>query len=149
MRAVVQRVTGGSVDVGTETVSSIGRGLVALVGISDGDDYSDVEYLGGKLADLRIFPDDSGKMSLSVKQIGGEILLVSQFTLLGDATRGRRPDFSKAAKPDHAEPLFLRLEEQLRSQGVSIQKGVFGAHMNLNIVNDGPVTILLDSTRGF
>ena len=150
MRVVVQRVALARVLVAGETVGEIGRGLVALLGVAVGDGAEEAARLAGKLARLRVFDDDRGKFDRSLLDTGGEALVVSQFTLLADSKRqrGTRPDFSNAARPDVAEPLYLRFCEALRELGVPVATGVFGARMSLELVNDGPVTIVLDVGAG-
>lgn len=146
MRAVLQRVTQGSVSVDRQVIGQIGLGLVILIGVRAGDHEEDAAWLAAKVAGLRIFGDDEGKFNRSLLDVDGQALVVSQFTLYGDARRGRRPSFSDAAPPDIAEPLVERFVELLRQQGVSrIETGRFGAMMQVQIYNDGPVTILLDS----
>lgn len=149
MRLVVQRVSRASVAVDGEKVSEIGAGYLALVGAEEGDSEDDARYLADKLRGLRVFEDADGKMNLSIEDVGGEILLVSQFTLLGDARHGRRPSFSRAARPEIAEPLLDRMREMLTAAGVPVSTGRFRAHMEIGLVNDGPVTILLDSRKVF
>ena len=144
MRAVVQRVSRGQVSVDNKVVASIHRGLVVLLGVSPTDTSQDAQSLAEKVVNLRIFEDDAGKMNLSCLDVNGEILAVSQFTLYADTRRGRRPSFTGAAKPDLAEPLCEHFVESLRAMGVIAQTGVFGAHMLVDLVNDGPVTILLE-----
>ncbi|MBX6762398.1 MAG: D-tyrosyl-tRNA(Tyr) deacylase [Rubrobacteraceae bacterium] len=145
MRVVLQRVREASVSVGGEKVAEIGRGLLLLVGVAEGDGEPQADWLAGKIAGLRIFGDEAGKMNLSVKDTGGEILAVSQFTLLADTSRGKRPSFVRAARPEEAEPLFEYFCEKLREAGVgTVKRGVFGAVMEVALVNDGPVTIVLD-----
>ena len=144
MRAVVQRVSRGQVSVDNKVVASIHRGLVVLLGVSPTDTSQDAQALAEKVVNLRIFEDNAGKMNLSCLDVNGEILAVSQFTLYADTRRGRRPSFTGAAKPDLAEPLCERFVESLRAMGVSAQTGIFGAHMLVDLVNDGPVTILLE-----
>jgi len=146
MRAVIQRVVRGSVHVGEELVGQIGRGLVVLLGIRSGDSQEDAQWMASKVANLRIFEDDAGKFNLSLLEVDGAALVVSQFTLFGDARRGRRPSFSDAAPPEHAAPLVERFCEYLRQEGVSpVEEGRFQAHMLVDIQNDGPVTIIIDS----
>jgi len=152
MRAVIQRVTRGSVRVGDSIVGAIGPGLVILLGVHGDDDERDVAWLAHKVAGLRIFEDDEGKMNRSLLDIGGAALVVSQFTLYGDARRGRRPSFAEAAPPDVAEPLVARFAELLAAEGVAqVETGRFQAMMLVEILNDGPVTIIIDcevSRRG-
>jgi D-tyrosyl-tRNA(Tyr) deacylase len=150
MRSVVQRVTHAAVSVDGATVGRIGAGLCALVGAGQGDGDADVAYLVDKIVNLRIFADDSGKMNRSVLDVAGGVLAVSQFTLYGDARRGRRPAFVDALEPGAAEALYDRLVAGLRAAGVaSVATGVFRAMMQVELVNDGPVTILLDSRKAF
>lgn len=132
-----------------QVVGQIGRGLLVLVGVAEGDTAADIEYTAAKVRDLRIFPDDEGRMNRSVVEVGGSVLVVSQFTLLGDVRRGRRPGFDAAASPDLAKALYDQLVERLRSDGLPIATGVFQAHMAVALVNDGPVTILIDSKKLF
>ena len=149
MRAVVQRVASGTVEVNGVEVGRIGMGFVVLVGIRIDDTVSDADYISDKIANLRIFEDSDGKMNLSLLDVGGEALIVSQFTLYGDARRGRRPSFTEAAGGEAAKALYESVCEKMAALGVSVQRGVFGAEMKVSLVNDGPVTILLDSRRGF
>lgn len=149
MRAVVQRVTQASVTVGGETVGAIDRGLMILLGVARGDTERDAAYLADKTAGLRIFEDDDGKMNLSLAEIGGKLLVVSQFTLLGDCRKGRRPGFTDAAPPELAETLYREYVAALESRGLTVATGVFQADMQVALVNDGPVTLLLDSQRQF
>lgn len=149
MRAVVQRVTEAGVRVNGETVGSIGRGFLALIGVETGDTEADRRYIAEKVLNLRVFEDENGKMNLSLKDVGGEILAVSQFTLLGDARGGRRPSFITAARPETANPMYEALVREWREQGIRVDTGVFGADMKVSLVNDGPVTILLDSRKLF
>jgi D-tyrosyl-tRNA(Tyr) deacylase len=145
MRVVVQRVREARVEVAGKVVGNIGRGLLALVAVKQGDDASSAVYIAEKLATLRIFPDDQGKMNLSVQDIGGAVLVISQFTLYGETRKGRRPSFSQAAPPEVAEPLIQQVVEGIRQRGVAVATGQFRAYMQVYLVNDGPVTILLDS----
>lgn len=145
MRAVVQRVKSAELKVNGETVSEIGNGLVVFFGVKTGDTTAQAEYLAKKIALLRIFEDENGKMNRSIKEAGGEALFVSQFTLYGDASHGNRPSFTQAARGEEAEPLYQYAAEKLRSFGVPVRMGVFGADMKITQVNDGPVTILLES----
>ncbi len=145
MRVVLQRVKSASVAVGGERISEIGAGLLLLVGVARGDEESEAGWLAEKVAGLRIFNDEEGKMNRSVKDTGGEVLAVSQFTLLGDTRKGKRPSFLKAAPPEEAEPLFGYFCEKLRASGVrSVKTGSFGATMDVALTNAGPVTILLE-----
>lgn len=149
MRCVVQRVSRASVTVDGETVGKIEKGYMVLVGAEDGDVEADVNYCADKIAGLRVFEDAEDKMNLSVQDVDGEVLLVSQFTLLGDARHGRRPSFIRAARPEAAEPMFELLCEKVRAKGIHVETGRFRTHMEVSLVNDGPVTILLDSKKGF
>lgn len=149
MRLVVQRVTRASVTVEKEVVGKIGRGYMVLVGAEVGDTEADARLCADKLAGLRVFVDDEGKMNRSVADVGGEILLVSQFTLLGDARHGRRPSFIAAARPEEAEPLLETMKALLEEKGLHVETGRFRAHMDVELVNDGPVTILIDSRKVF
>ncbi len=149
MKALLQRVTEASVSVGVEVVGRIGRGLVILVGIASGDTEKDIQYLVPKIVNLRIFPDDKGRFNLSALDIKGELLMVSQFTLLADTRKGRRPSFVEAAPPAEAEQLFERFVEQARATGLKVETGRFQEYMQVEIHNDGPVTILLDSREKF
>ena len=144
MRVVIQRVRRGRVSVQGETVAEIGRGLVLLVGVGHDDGPAEAEWLAEKCAGLRIFEDDQGKMNLSLVEVGGQALVVSQFTLYADAGKGRRPSFIDAAPPEGAAPLVEALAEILRRHGLDVRQGRFGAHMLVEIENDGPVTILLE-----
>lgn len=149
MRAVVQRVSRAAVRVENEEVGAIGAGLLVLLGVARGDTSEDARLLAEKVAGLRIFDDADGKMNYSLQDVGGEVLAVSQFTLLGDARKGRRPSYSEAAPPEEANPLYRRFVDSLRSAGLTVAEGVFRAQMQVELVGDGPVTILLDSTRLF
>jgi D-tyrosyl-tRNA(Tyr) deacylase len=149
VRAVVQRVSEASVSVDQETVGAIDQGLVVLLGVAKEDTSSDATYLAEKTAGLRIFEDDAGKMNRSVEEIGGSLLVISQFTLLGDCRKGRRPGFSDAAPPELADQLYEEYVAILRSRGVNVATGVFRADMQVALVNDGPVTMLLDSRKLF
>ena len=148
MRAVVQRVAEARVEVGGRVIASIGRGLLVFLGIETEDEPHDCDYVCNKVPHLRLFDDDAGVMNRSVVDVGGSVLLVSQFTLCGDARRGRRPSYIKAAAPEAALPLYHRAVEQL-SDLVPVQTGEFQAEMQVSLTNDGPVTILLDSKRFF
>jgi len=146
MRAVIQRVTRASVEVDGKTVGQIRTGLVVLLGVAKGDTEADAAYLVDKIPALRIFSDESGKMNRSLAELGGGLLAVSQFTLLGDTRKGRRPGFDQAAAPEVARALFEHFVAALRSTSdVTVETGVFGAHMKVDLVNDGPVTFVLDS----
>lgn len=147
MRVVLQRVSRASVSVNGETVASIGRGLLLLVGVGGGDDEAEARRLAAKCAEMRIFPDAEGNFNLSVTDIGGEALVVSQFTLLADVRRGRRPSFVRAAAPEVAGPLVAAFARALREAGVPAATGRFGARMEVELVNDGPVTIVIDSAE--
>ncbi len=145
MRALLQRVTGASVSVGGEVVGRIGNGLVVFVGVADGDGEEDARYLVQKTVGLRIFSDETGKFNLSALDIGGELLVVSQFTLLASTRKGRRPSFTGAAPPAEAELLFQRFVDEAAASGLRVETGRFQQYMQVEIHNDGPVTILLDS----
>ncbi|RNA60555.1 D-tyrosyl-tRNA(Tyr) deacylase [Chryseobacterium nematophagum] len=145
MKIVVQRVSESSVKVNSEIVGEIGKGLMLLVGIEENDQKTDADWLVQKILNLRIFGDKEGKLNLSILDISGEILCISQFTLIADYKKGNRPSFIKAAKPDIAIPLFDYFKEQLALSGLKIQSGIFGADMKVSLINDGPVTIVMDS----
>jgi len=145
MRAVVQRVRGASVSIEGERVGEIGKGLVILLGVAQGDSEREASYLGEKIAHLRIFADEEGKFNLSALDVGAQALVVSQFTLYGDTRKGRRPSFTSAAPPKVAEPLVERFIDSLRALGLHVETGRFGAMMLVNIANDGPVTLILDT----
>lgn len=149
MRAVIQRVNEASVTVDQQTVGAIGQGLMVLLGVAQGDTSQEAKALAEKTAGLRIFEDDAGKMNRSVEEIGGSLLVVSQFTLLGDCRKGRRPGFTDAASPELADQLYEEYVAALRSRGVNVATGVFRADMQVALVNDGPVTMLLDSRKQF
>ncbi|HXK12853.1 MAG TPA: D-aminoacyl-tRNA deacylase [Vicinamibacteria bacterium] len=149
MRAVVQRVAEASCRVEGEPVGVIGPGLVVLLGVAHGDTEKDAEYLADKVLHLRVFPDESGQMNRSVRDASGELLVVSQFTLLGDVRKGRRPSYSDAAPPEEADRLYRLFVSRLRPSGLRVATGVFGAMMDVALVNQGPVTILLDSAKAF
>ncbi|WP_119069373.1 D-aminoacyl-tRNA deacylase [Rubrobacter indicoceani] len=144
MKVVLQRVGRASVSVEGLTVAQIERGLLLLVGVADGDSEEQADWLALKISGLRVFEDEAGKMNLSVLDVGGEVLCVSQFTLLADTSRGKRPSFAPAAKPEVAEPLFDRFCTRLLEHGAPVRKGVFGATMEVALVNDGPVTLTLE-----
>lgn len=149
MRAVVQRVASARVTVDDRVTGEIGAGLLVLVGIEQGDGPADVQYISSKIRDLRIFPDDAGKMNLSVLDRHGSVLVVSQFTLAGDARNGRRPSFASAAAPQMAKALYEDVVRELSASGLEVATGEFQAMMQVALVNDGPVTILLDSRKLF
>ena len=149
MRAVIQRVSRAGVEVDGARIAGIGPGLLVLLGVAAGDGRKAAEYLAEKTAGLRIFEDVDGKMNLSILDSAGEVLVVSQFTLLADCRKGRRPGFSAAASPEVAESLCEYFVEQLKNKGIQVQTGRFRAEMAVDLVNDGPVTILLDSQRNF
>lgn len=149
MRAVVQRVKMSSVTVDDKITGKIGQGLTVLIGVEDGDSEKDAEYIADKVCGLRIFEDEQGKMNLSVEDIEGEVLAVSQFTLLADARKGRRPSFTRAAAPDEANDLYRKVINKIKSRNINVEEGVFQAEMMVEIHNDGPVTILLDSNKMF
>ena len=149
MRCVVQKVTRASVTVAGEQVSSIGDGFLVLVGVEDGDTDKDMQYCADKLVGLRIFEDAAGKMNVNPADAGAQILIISQFTLLADARHGRRPSFIKAARPEDADPMFQKLVDAIAAKGIPVQTGRFRTHMKVDLLNDGPVTILLDSKKGF
>lgn len=149
MRAVIQRVEQASVSVEGEIRGQIGAGFLVLIGVEEGDGDADFKYIADKVPNLRVFEDEQGKMNRSLLDVGGEVLAVSQFTLLGDARGGRRPSFITAARPETADPMYERLVADWRARGIRVETGVFGAHMKVSLVNDGPVTILLDSRRRF
>lgn len=154
MRIVLQRVSHGSVDVLDEETGkrdltfepqTIGRGYVLLVGVSDTDGDEQIAWLVHKIANLRVFEDENGKMNLSIGSVGGSILSISQFTLFADVRKGNRPSFVKAGAPDHAKQVWLRFNDALRAEGLDVKEGRFGAHMRVDIANDGPVTIVMDT----
>ncbi len=146
MKIVIQRVSRAAVTVDGDTVSSMAGGFLLLVAVERQDTREDLLWCAGKVAGLRIFEDDAGKMNRDLAQVGGGILAVSQFTLVGSVRRGRRPSFEGAARPEQAEPMFNEFVEALRATGVQVQTGTFGAHMKVELCNDGPVTLLLDSS---
>ena len=147
MRAVLQRVRSATVTVEGGTIASIAQGLVVLLGVAKGDSDADVSYMTDKIPQLRVFSDEAGKMNRSIMDVQGELLMVSQFTLLGDTHRGRRPGFDAAAPPDVAQRLYESVADSIREQGVQVQTGKFGANMVVTLENDGPVTFVLDSHR--
>jgi D-tyrosyl-tRNA(Tyr) deacylase len=148
MRAVVQRVKKGVVKTNGETVGRIGQGLLVLLGVAGDDSADDADYLANKIINLRIFEDENGKMNRSLLETGGELLAVSQFTLLADCRKGRRPSFVRAAEPEKANGLYEKFVEQIRQNGVAVQTGRFQARMEVALVNDGPVTIIIESPPG-
>ena len=145
MRAVVQRVSSSRVTVDERVTGEVKKGLLVLLGVTHDDTSKDVDYMVDKVTNLRIFEDENDKMNLSLKDIEGEVMAVSQFTLYGDARKGRRPSFINAAKPDVSSPLYDYFNESLRNQGIHVETGIFGADMKCALINDGPVTIVLDS----
>jgi D-tyrosyl-tRNA(Tyr) deacylase len=149
MRAVVQRVSSAEVRIGEGVTASIGTGLLVFLGVTQGDGPEDVRYIAEKIAGLRIFPDDAGKMNRAVDEVQGAVLVVPQFTLYGDARKGRRPSFDRAAVPAVADALYRDVVRRLAERNLAVETGVFRARMEIGIVNDGPVTILLDSSRQF
>lgn len=149
MRAVVQRVLESSVSVEGEVVGAIGKGIMILLGVEEGDTEKDAQYIADKVMGLRIFEDEEGKMNHSLQEVEGELLAVSQFTLLGDARKGRRPSYSNAARPEEANRLYEYFVEKVSATGTKVEKGVFQADMKVSLINDGPVTILLDSQKVF
>lgn len=148
MRAVVQRVTSASVRIDDRLISAVGAGLLVFLGVTHGDTTADADYLADKITNLRIFEDEAGKMNRSVKDIAGEILVVSQFTLYGDCRKGRRPSFAAAAEPKSAEALYDDFTRKLRASGIPTRTGKFRAMMAVSLVNDGPVTLILESKTG-
>ena len=149
MRAVIQRVSRASVTVNAEIVGTIQHGFLILLGVADDDTQDDVISLAGKIAGLRVFEDNDGKMNLDLKQTGGSVLVVSQFTLMGDCRKGRRPSFVAAARPELADNLYQSFVAELRGFGLTVETGTFQAHMDVELVNDGPVTLLVDSRKTF
>jgi len=145
MRAVVQRVSRAEVSVGGKSLGRIGPGFAMLLGVARYDPEADAEFIADRILGLRVFADEAGKMNLALDAMGGELLVISQFTLLADTSGGRRPSFIKAAPPELARPLYERFISLVRARGVKVETGEFGAHMELALVNDGPVTIILDS----
>ena len=149
MRAVIQRVTEASVTVDGAVVGQIARGFLVLLGVADDDTQDDENLIAAKIAGLRVFEDADGKMNLALADVGGAVLLVSQFTLYGDCRKGRRPSFIEAARPEKANALYQSVAAELRGQGLTVETGTFQAHMDVRLLNDGPVTLLLDSRRTF
>ena len=148
MRAVVQRVAGARGEVEGQIVGEIGRGLLVLLGVAKGDTEREAEWMAQKIAGLRLFEDADGKMNLGLEEVGGAVLMVSQFTLLGDCRKGRRPSFTEAAPPEEADRLYQLVVGKMRATGVRVETGVFQAHMQVHLTNDGPVTLLLDTSAG-
>lgn len=149
MRGVVQRVNVARVSVDNKVIGEIGRGILLLLGVEEDDGQKDLEYIADKVPNLRIFEDENGKMNRSLLDENGEMLVVSQFTLFGDARKGRRPSFIRAAAPDIAIPMYEKFINKIKEKGITVQCGKFGASMQVELINDGPVTILLDSKRLF
>jgi len=149
MRMVCQRVLEAKVTVNDQTVGSIGRGLLVYLAVGKGDTINDAQFMADKIVSLRIFADQAGKMNLSVQNVAGAILLISNFTLYGDCRKGRRPGFDAAAEPGSAEQLYEKAADLISEQGVPVEKGVFGGYMHVTSINDGPVTFLLDSAKLF
>jgi D-tyrosyl-tRNA(Tyr) deacylase len=148
MKACIQRVTQASVEVDDNVVSNIGKGIVVLLGVEKNDKYSDIEYIADKIVNLRIFEDENGKMNLSLLEYGGELMVVSQFTLAANLEKGRRPGFDKAMRPDEAENFYKDFISYLiKKYKIDCKTGVFGAHMNISLVNNGPVTFILESVK--
>jgi len=148
VRALVQRVSEASVEVDGRVTGAVGAGFLVLLGVAEGDTEEDADWLAGKVARLRVFEDEEGKMNLSLGAVGGKVLSVSQFTLCADTRKGNRPSFTKAAEPEQGRRLWERFSEELERRGVRVERGVFGARMRVRLVNEGPVTILLDSAEG-
>ncbi|MBN2590446.1 MAG: D-tyrosyl-tRNA(Tyr) deacylase [Sedimentisphaerales bacterium] len=149
MRIICQRVLEAQVKVNDDIVGSINRGLLVYLGVGKGDTLTDAQFISDKLINLRIFSDDEGKMNLSVQDISGSILLISNFTLHGDCRKGRRPGFDGASEPNVANELYEKVTQLIKASGVPVEKGVFGAHMHVSSINDGPVNFILDSTKLF
>ena len=149
MRAVVQRVSRASVTVAGEVTGRIGKGFLVLLGVEERDGQNEVVYMAQKIAGLRVFEDTNGKMNLGLAEVGGAMLVVSQFTLLGDCRKGRRPSFIQAARPELADELYRAFVAEIRGQGIEVQAGRFQTHMEVELVNDGPVTLLIDSHKQF
>lgn len=149
MRAVVQRVSKANVKVNENIVGEINKGLLVFLGVGQEDEYNDLDYMIDKILGLRIFEDDNGKMNLSVEDVKGEVLIVSQFTLYGDVRKGKRPSFTSSAHPEIAEKMYEEFIVKCREKGIKTETGVFGAHMEVDLINDGPVTILIDSKKNF
>ena len=149
MRAVIQRVTSASVAVNGDTVGAIQKGYLVLLGVKAGDSEKDADYMADKIVKLRVFEDENGKMNKALRDVDGSVLCVSQFTLLGDARGQNRPGFTQAESPERADELYRRVCQRMRDQGVAVETGIFRTDMQVSLVNDGPVTILLDSEKNF
>ncbi len=149
MRAVVQRVSRAKVTVNGEITGEIGRGFLVLLGVAEGDEVEDARFLARKIAGLRVFEDAEGKMNLALADVDGRMLVISQFTLLGDCRKGRRPSFVSAARPEQANALYQQFTAAVREQGIAIETGRFQEHMDVELINSGPVTLLLDSRKEF
>ena len=147
MKAVIQRVSRASVDVNDETIGKIGRGFLVLLGVANEDTDEDMDYLVKKITQMRIFEDEAGEMNLSLKYVGGEILIISQFTLFASTKKGNRPSFTEAGAPDFSKEMYLKFIAACRDCGIHTEEGEFGAHMMVSLVNDGPVTITMDSKQ--
>lgn len=147
MKAVIQRVSRASVDVNDETIGKIGRGFLILLGVANEDTDEDMDYLVKKITQMRIFEDEAGKMNLSLKDVGGEILIISQFTLFASTKKGNRPSFTEAGAPDFSKEMYLKFIAACRDCGIHTEEGEFGSHMMVSLVNDGPVTITMDSKQ--
>lgn len=145
MRAVIQKVREASVTVDEEMVGQIEKGFLVLVGVGHDDDEEDIQYLAKKIANMRIFEDEAGKLNLALKEVGGAVLSISQFTLMASTKKGNRPSFTEAAQPGYGNTLYEQFNEALRQHGLIVETGVFGAHMDVRLLNEGPVTILVDS----
>ena len=149
MRVLIQRCKNGFCDVDGKRVGSIDKGLVLLIGFTDGDSKDTIDWMVNKICNLRIFPDKEGVMNLSILDVEGKVLSISQFTLYADTKKGNRPSFSKALKPEFSKPLYLFFNEELRKEGIKVEEGIFGADMKIDLLNDGPITIILDSKELF
>ena len=149
MRAVIQRVLEAAVAVDSRVVGEIDKGLLIYLGVGKSDTVKDAQFIAEKITNLRIFADENGKMNLSIADVGGSVLLISQFTLYGDCRKGRRPGFDQAADADQAIEIYQKTAEMIKTKGINVATGVFAAHMHVTSTNDGPVTFLLDSVRGF
>jgi len=147
MKAVIQRVSRASVDVNDETIGKIGKGFLVLLGVANEDTDEDMDYLVKKITQMRIFEDEAGKMNLSLKDVGGELLIISQFTLFASTKKGNRPSFTEAGAPDFSKEMYLKFIKACRDCGIHTEEGEFGAHMVVSLINDGPVTITMDSKQ--